>query len=85
MMTYQQFHLLVQLKLQKIVYQMSTQNLKRCIALGGAKNHLIVLPDADKEMASDDILASMSDVQDRGVWQHQQWLELVKFKRLLIN
>ena len=24
------------------------------------KNHLIVLPDADKEMASDDILASMS-------------------------
>ena len=47
-------------KIAKIVYQMSTQNLKRCIALGGAKNHLIVLPDADKEMASDDILASMS-------------------------
>ena len=47
-------------KIAKIVYQMSTQNLKRCIALGGAKNHLIVLPDADKEMASNDILASMS-------------------------
>ena len=47
-------------KIAKIVYKMSTQNLKRCIALGGAKNHLIVLPDADKEMASDDILASMS-------------------------
>ena len=47
-------------KIAKLVYQLSTQNLKRCIALGGAKNHLIVLPDADKEMASDDILASMS-------------------------
>ena len=47
-------------KIAKLVYQLSTQNLKRCIALGGAKNHLIVLPDADKDMASDDILASMS-------------------------
>ena len=30
-------------KIAKIVYQMSTQNLKRCIALGGAKNLLFVL------------------------------------------
>ena len=28
-------------KIAKLVYQLSTQNLKRCIALGGAKNHLI--------------------------------------------
>ena len=47
-------------KIAKIVYQRSTQNLKRCLALGGAKNHLIVLPDANEEMASTDILASMS-------------------------
>ena len=47
-------------KIAKIVYQRSTQNLKRCLALGGAKNHLIVLPDANEEMASNDILASMS-------------------------
>ena len=39
-------------KIAKIVYQRSTQNLKRCLALGGAKNHLIVLPDANEEMAS---------------------------------
>jgi malonate-semialdehyde dehydrogenase (acetylating)/methylmalonate-semialdehyde dehydrogenase len=47
-------------KIAKIVYKRSTNNLKRCLALGGAKNHLIVLPDADEEMASNDILASMS-------------------------
>ena len=47
-------------KIAKIIYKRSTNNLKRCLALGGAKNHLIVLPDADEEMASNDILASMS-------------------------
>ena len=31
---------------------------KRCIALGGAKNHLVALPDADNEQAADDIVAS---------------------------
>jgi malonate-semialdehyde dehydrogenase (acetylating)/methylmalonate-semialdehyde dehydrogenase len=34
--------------------------LKRCLALGGAKNHLIVMPDADKEMTSNNVVASMS-------------------------
>ena len=33
-------------KTAKIVYRRSTATLKRCLALGGAKNHLIVLPDA---------------------------------------
>ena len=44
----------------KIVYQRSTANLKRCTALGGAKNHLIVLPDAAVDMAASNIAASMS-------------------------
>jgi malonate-semialdehyde dehydrogenase (acetylating)/methylmalonate-semialdehyde dehydrogenase len=44
----------------KIVYRRSTSNLKRCVALGGAKNHLIVLPDANVEMAAENIAASMS-------------------------
>jgi len=47
-------------KIAKIVYQRATHNLKRCIALGGAKNHIIVLPDAHPEMAGSDIAASMS-------------------------
>jgi malonate-semialdehyde dehydrogenase (acetylating)/methylmalonate-semialdehyde dehydrogenase len=44
----------------KIVYRRATSNLKRCLALGGAKNHLIVMPDADREMAATNIVASMS-------------------------
>ena len=44
----------------KQVYRKSTQTLKRCLALGGAKNHLLVLPDADPEMAASNIAASMS-------------------------
>lgn len=47
-------------KVAQIVYRRSTGNLKRCVALGGAKNHLIVLPDAHEEMAASNIAASMS-------------------------
>ena len=47
-------------KIAKNVYQRATSNFKRCLSLGGAKNHLIVLPDANDEMASNDIIASMS-------------------------
>lgn len=47
-------------KIAKNVYQRATSNFKRCLSLGGAKNHLIVLPDANEEMASNDIIASMS-------------------------
>jgi len=37
----------------KYVYEQATSRGKRCQALGGAKNHMIVLPDADIEMAAD--------------------------------
>ena len=37
----------------KYVYETATANGKRCQALGGAKNHMIVLPDADIDMAAD--------------------------------
>jgi malonate-semialdehyde dehydrogenase (acetylating) / methylmalonate-semialdehyde dehydrogenase len=47
-------------KTAKAVYRRATSNLKRCLALGGAKNHLIVMPDADPEMASSNIVASMT-------------------------
>ncbi len=47
-------------KTAKLVYRRATAQLKRCLALGGAKNHLIVMPDADPEMASTNIVASMS-------------------------
>ncbi len=47
-------------KVAKIVYRLATQNYKRCLALGGAKNHLIVLPDAIPEMTAQNVAASMS-------------------------
>lgn len=47
-------------KVAKIVYKRATANLKRCAALGGAKNHLIVLDDAHVDMAASNIAASMS-------------------------
>lgn len=47
-------------RVAKLVYRRATSNLKRCLALGGAKNHLIVMPDANREMAATNIVASMS-------------------------
>jgi malonate-semialdehyde dehydrogenase (acetylating) / methylmalonate-semialdehyde dehydrogenase len=35
------------------IYETATANGKRCQALGGAKNHMIVMPDADLGMAAD--------------------------------
>jgi len=37
----------------RYVYETGTRNGKRVQALGGAKNHMIVLPDADLDMAAD--------------------------------
>jgi malonate-semialdehyde dehydrogenase (acetylating)/methylmalonate-semialdehyde dehydrogenase len=47
-------------KVAKIVYQRATHNYKRALALGGAKNHLMVLPDAKAEMTAQNVAASMS-------------------------
>ena len=47
-------------KVAKIVYQRSTANYKRCLALGGAKNHLMVMPDAIPTMTAQNVAASMS-------------------------
>jgi malonate-semialdehyde dehydrogenase (acetylating)/methylmalonate-semialdehyde dehydrogenase len=47
-------------RVAKLVYQQATHNLKRCVALGGAKNHLFVLPDANPQMTATNVTASMS-------------------------
>jgi malonate-semialdehyde dehydrogenase (acetylating)/methylmalonate-semialdehyde dehydrogenase len=47
-------------RVAKLVYQRATHHLKRCLALGGAKNHLMVLPDAQPEMTAQNVAASMS-------------------------
>lgn len=47
-------------KVAKIVYQRATKTYKRALALGGAKNHLMVLPDAIPGMTAQNVAASMS-------------------------
>ena len=47
-------------KVAKIVYRRATANFKRVLCLGGAKNHLIVLPDANEEMTASNVAASMT-------------------------
>jgi len=47
-------------KVAKLVYRRATYNYKRCLALGGAKNHLLVLPDAIPGMTAQNVVASMS-------------------------
>ncbi len=42
------------------VYVRATSNGKRALCLGGAKNHIILMPDADPEMAASGILASFT-------------------------
>jgi malonate-semialdehyde dehydrogenase (acetylating)/methylmalonate-semialdehyde dehydrogenase len=42
----------------KIVYQKGIMNGKRVLALGGAKNHLVVMPDADPEITAANVVAS---------------------------
>lgn len=47
-------------KVANIVTQRCNQTNKRVLALGGAKNHLIALPDCDVGMAARDIVASFA-------------------------
>ena len=47
-------------RVAKLVYVRATSHLKRALCLGGAKNHLIVLPDAHEDMTASNVAASMS-------------------------
>ena len=47
-------------RVAKMVYARAAASGKRALCLGGAKNHLIVVPDADRAVAIDNIVASFS-------------------------
>lgn len=47
-------------RVAKLVYARAAAHHKRVLALGGAKNHLIVLPDANVEMTATNVAASMT-------------------------
>ncbi len=42
----------------RYIYETGTRNGKRVQALGGAKNHMVVLPDADMELAADSAVSA---------------------------
>lgn len=45
-------------KVAKAVYMNATSSLKRCLALGGAKNHLIITPDTDPTVTAKEVLSA---------------------------
>jgi malonate-semialdehyde dehydrogenase (acetylating)/methylmalonate-semialdehyde dehydrogenase len=47
-------------KVARLVHERSSAHGKRVRALGGAKNHLIVVPDADPEMTATNVVASVT-------------------------
>jgi malonate-semialdehyde dehydrogenase (acetylating)/methylmalonate-semialdehyde dehydrogenase len=47
-------------KVAQAVYRRGTSTFKRVRAMGGAKNHLVVVPDADPEMTAANIVASVT-------------------------
>lgn len=47
-------------KVARLVYERGTKNGKRVLALGGAKNHIILLPDANPELAGTGISDSFT-------------------------
>src|ERR1035437_6035343 len=47
-------------KVAKLVYARASASFKRVLTLGGAKNHLLVLPDAHPSMTASNVAASMS-------------------------
>ena len=42
----------------KYIYETGTKNGKRVQALGGAKNHMVILPDADLDMAANALMGA---------------------------
>ena len=42
----------------RYIYETATKHGKRCQALGGAKNHMIVMPDADLDQAADALMGA---------------------------
>ena len=47
-------------KVAKLVYSRASAHGKRALCLGGAKNHLIVVPDADLELTAENVVASFT-------------------------
>src|SRR5690606_38647120 len=47
-------------KVARLVYARASASGKKVRALGGAKNHLVIVPDADPEMTATNVVASVT-------------------------
>ena len=57
----------------RYIYETGTSHGKRVQALGGAKNHMIVLPDADMDLAADAAVSAGTARPESAVWRSRQW------------
>ena len=51
------------------IYQTASAHGKRCRALGGAKNHCILMPDADMDMATNAIMGPLTARRVNAAWR----------------
>jgi malonate-semialdehyde dehydrogenase (acetylating) / methylmalonate-semialdehyde dehydrogenase len=57
----------------RYIYETGTAHGKRVQALGGAKNHMIVLPDADMDLAADAAVSPGTARPGSGAWRSRWW------------
>ncbi|GAB3877705.1 hypothetical protein GCM10029964_027230 [Kibdelosporangium lantanae] len=57
----------------RYVYETGTRHGKRVQALGGAKNHMVVLPDADLDLAADAAVSAGFGSAGSGAWPSRCW------------
>ena len=57
----------------RYIYETATANGKRVQALGGAKNHMVVLPDADMDLAADAVVGAAYGSAGSGAWRSRCW------------
>ena len=54
----------------KYIYENCAKNEKRVQALGGAKNHCVIMPDCDLDQAVNGLMGALMVQQARGVWHN---------------
>lgn len=67
------------------IYRKASDNGKRCQALGGAKNHAIVMPDADLDSTVNQLLGAAFGSRESVAWRCRLWWRLVIKRRMLLS
>ena len=59
------------------IYETATRKGKRVQALGGARNHMVVLPDADIGMAADAAVSAALALPVSAAWRFRLWSQSI--------